>query len=256
MKQVYYKIQILLVILLSNICVAQTVNTGQMSVSPNTIFSTLYDFDNTETATFINDGDAYMFRNFNNNGTVDFTNGEQGTTHFEGNTIQQLTGNNISYFYNVIFNNASSTTASFELSSEISIDNEANFTMGIVKNDDFGGLMRFEDNGSSINVSNNSHVDGIVEKKGNVAFTYPIGDAQYYRFSAISAPLTTNDVYASKYFYENPDTNYPLENRPASIEEIDNTEYWTINQVLGSGEVAVTLSWHEDTTPCIINFRY
>ncbi|MCX2679832.1 gliding motility-associated C-terminal domain-containing protein [Galbibacter sp. EGI 63066] len=243
-----HKHLIVVPLLFQAVCMAQTVNVGELYVSPNTQFSTVSRFDNTPTGAFVNDGEAFIYSHFNNDGSVDFTPGEQGYIRFEGTAVQQLSGGNISYFYDVLFDNASSGVASFELSSEISIDNEADFTRGIVKDDDFGGLVVFENDATHVNVDDGSHVDGLVQKNGDKAFDYPIGDKQFFRYAAISAPDDGGDVFTGKYFYENPNPNYPLANNTGVIELIDDQEYWTITRDAGNSTVMLTLSWEEGTT--------
>lgn len=243
-----YFIAIIALLFVHGAVTAQTVNTGDLYVTPSTQFSTVGSFNNTATGTFINDGEAFIYAHFNNDGAVDFTPGKTGLTRFEGAAVQQLTGGKLSYFYDVFFNNASSPTASFELSSEISIDHEANFKKGIVKDDDFGGLVTFENNASHINTANASHVDGLVQKNGNKAFTYPIGDKQLFRYAAISAPDTSTDVFTAKYFYENPNALYPVASHAGVITLVDNQEYWSITRDGGKSAVFVTLSWDEATT--------
>ncbi len=227
---------------------SQTVNTGELYVTPNTQFSTVGEFQNLASGTFINDGEAFIYNHFSNEGTVDFTDGEEGLTRFQGTAVQQLSGGNISYFYDVLFDNTSSTTASFELSSEVSIGNEVNFREGIVKNDDFGGLMIFENNADHTGTYDGSHVDGQVQKDGDDTFQFPIGDGGFFRYATISAPDNTDDVFTAKYFFENPDTNYPLSNRTGVIELIDDQEYWIVTRDSGNSTVLLTLSWEEGTT--------
>ncbi|MBL4662977.1 MAG: gliding motility-associated C-terminal domain-containing protein [Flavobacteriaceae bacterium] len=233
-------------LLFIGVCKAQTTNTGEFYITTGTQFSTVSDFNNIVTATFVNDGEAFIYAHFNNNGVVDYT--DEGFTRFEGNAVQQLSGGTISYFYNVLFDNDNSDTASFELSSEISIGGEANFNEGIVKNNDFGGTIIFEDDATHTGVYDGSHVDGHVIKNGDDSFIYPIGDAQFFRYAAISTPDNTTDVFTAKYFFENPDTNYPLASRTGVIELIDNQEYWTITREGGNSDVLLTLSWEEGTT--------
>jgi gliding motility-associated-like protein len=232
--------------------IAQTANTGEMVVMPGTQFSTVGDFNNTNTASFINDGEAFIYANFNNEGVVDFTTTD-GYTRFQGSAVQQLSGGSISYFYDVLFDNVSSSTGSFELSSEISIDNEANFNEGIVKNDDFGGLVIFEDNANHTGVFDESHVDGVVKKNGDDSFIYPIGDAQLFRHAAISAPDDITDTFTAKYYFENPignivDGETPTSSVAGVITMIDMAEFWTVTNDAGSSDVLLTLSWDENTT--------
>jgi gliding motility-associated-like protein len=233
---------------------AQTVNIGELYVTPNTQFSTVGDFNNTSTASFINDGEAFIYANFNNEGVVDFTTTD-GYTRFQGSAVQQLSGGSISYFYDVLFDNVSSSTGSFELSSEISINNEANFNEGIVKNDDFGGLVIFEDNANHTGVFDESHVDGLVQKNGDDSFIYPIGDKQLFRYAAISAPDNLTDTFTAKYYFENPigttvNGETPTTSVAGVISLLDNAEFWTVTKDAGSSDILLTLTWEElSTTP-------
>ncbi|MDN3664355.1 hypothetical protein QWY92_02910 [Algibacter miyuki] len=61
--------------------VSQTSNTGVLTVSEGTVFSTVKRFDNQTSGTFYNDGDAYIYSHFNNEGIVDFY-GTTGLTRF------------------------------------------------------------------------------------------------------------------------------------------------------------------------------
>ncbi|WP_299114034.1 gliding motility-associated C-terminal domain-containing protein [uncultured Winogradskyella sp.] len=229
--------------------IAQTANTGELAILPNTQFSTVGDFNNT--GTFINDGEAFIYAHFTNNGTVDFASG--GLTRFQGEAVQQLAGGNISYFYNVLFDNVSSPTASFEVSGDMSIANEADFNNGIVNNDDFGGAIIFEDNATHTQVFDGSHVDGPVQKIGDDSFEFPIGDKQFFRYAAISAPDNTNDTFSGKYFFENPvgqtiNGETPTANAAGVITLLDTAEFWTITKDAGTSDVLLTLSWEEGST--------
>jgi len=184
---------------------------------------------------------------------VDFTNGEEGLTRFQGVAVQQLTGGNISYFYNVLFDNDASDTASFEVSSNLSIANEADFNEGIVKNDDFGGLVIFEDNAEHTGVFDGSHVDGKVQKNGDDNFTYPIGDKQLFRYAAISAPDNLADAFTAKYYFENPvgltiDGETPTASTEEVITLLDTAEFWTVSNDNGTSDILLTLSWEEGST--------
>ncbi len=227
---------------------AQVTNLGELVVTPGTQFSIVNDFNNTATATFINDGEAFIYAHFNNDGNVDFTSGESGYTRFEGTAVQQLSGGNISYFYDVLFSNGANDTASFELNSEISIENEANFYEGIVESSS-NGLVIFENNATHTNTYDRSHVNGEVQKNGNTDFEFPIGDKQLYRYAAISAPHSNSDIFTGKYYFENSNTTYPHANRTGIVELIDDAEYWTINRDSGNSAIMVTLSWNSATTP-------
>ncbi|EDM43313.1 hypothetical protein SCB49_01122 [unidentified eubacterium SCB49] len=243
-RQLFY----IVLFLLTTSLFAQTSNEGVVYVSPGTQFSTVEDFNNLSTASFINDGEAFIYAHFNNDGVVDFIE-DTGYTRFEGKAVQKISGGSTSYFYDVLFNNNISDVASFELSNELSVAGEADFDEGIVKNDDFGGLVVFETEATHTGVFDRSHVDGYVQKTGDKSFVYPIGDKGFYRFAAISAPDDLGDVFTSKYFLEPTNDSYPLENRTGILEAIDGAEHWTLTKEGGVTDVLLTLSWEDTTTP-------
>jgi len=247
MKVVLKTKTVLFLIVLPIVINAQTVNTGEIVVSEGTIMSTVADFNNTPTGDFINDGDVYVYANWNNDGSVDFLS-NTGLTRFISNSNQTISGSNFSYFYNVLYDNPSAQPA-FALSGDISIANEAEFNLGIVDNDNFGGEIAFEQNGIAISTSDDSHVDGTVTKNGDTDFTYPIGDRELYRFAAISAPNAETEVYTGKYFFESTDASYPTDNLGNNVVLVDEAEFWQIEQVDGDTQVLLTLSWSEATTP-------
>ena len=226
---------------------SQTVNTGQVVITSGTIFSTVADFNNTATGSFVNDGDAYIYGNWNNDGVVDFLE-PTGLTRYVGENTQLISGSEYSYLYNALFNNASAQPA-FNLSGAISVANESAYRLGIVDNDNFGGTFQFEQDAYHVFTSNDSHVDGAVEKVGDNPFEYPIGDAGYFRFAGISDPDTTTEVFSGKYFFESTNTNYPVDNVRDGITLIDGAEHWTIENTSATSEVLVTLSWNTNTTP-------
>jgi len=240
-----------LTLMLPGVMICQTTNIGDLVVSPGTIFSTVSDFKNLNTGSFINDGEAYIYAHFINDGLVDYSTGAEGYTRFQGDAVQQISGINRSYFYDVLFQNESSQTGSFELNSEIEIDNIADFNLGIVKNNGFGGLVIFADNAGYTGLSNESHVNGQVQKLGDDSFEFPIGDQQWFRFAAISAPNVNNAAFTAEYLYEDPSGAglRPFENRADIIEIINTDEYWSITNDFGPTDVLITLSWSANSTP-------
>lgn len=262
-------IKYLALILFFGVCsYAQTTNVGVVQVQPGTIFSTIGAFDNQATGTFTNDGESYFYSHFNNDGVVTFTTSSSGEryTRFEKHPTatvfaQQITGSNTSYFYDVLYNNDNGVVPTYALHSEISVANEADFNEGIVQDDVHGGLIIFEDDAVAVSVSDDSHVDGHVQKNGDDAFDFPVGDIKdgegYYRFAAISAPDNTAHEFTVKYFYENPigttaEGQTPSDNKEGNITLIDNTEFWTVVRDEGSSDILLTLSYSEVTTPAEI----
>ncbi|AFL80253.1 hypothetical protein Aeqsu_0746 [Aequorivita sublithincola DSM 14238] len=246
MKNTYLYISTLL--LLTFNMLAQTSNEGMLYVSDATKFSTVENFDNLETGSFYNDGEAFIYSHFNNDGTLDFYQ-NTGITRFIGTADQNICGSNTSYLYNAYFKN-SSNTVPFLLSGTLEINGTADFEDGIVDNDNFGGNFTFDTDANHINTSDYSHVDGPVNKLGNKQFTFPIGDEGYYRFGGISAPANVATNFEGKFYFENSNNLYSHNLRAGAIQEIDNQEYWTIEEkTAGNEDVLITLSYRDVTTP-------
>ncbi|NBL63580.1 T9SS type B sorting domain-containing protein [Flavobacterium sp. NST-5] len=234
--------------------IAQTTNIGEVTVMPNTIISTVAAFDNQATGTFVNDGEFYVYSHFNNDGLVSFTPGLISSfTRFQGTNNQLIDGSVPADFYDVFFNNPSNQPA-FQLAGEMRIFGTTDFFNGIVKNDDFGGLMVYQNTANHVNTDNDSHVDGYVQKNGNEQFTYPIGDGGYYRFAQIlpTSPNNSADKFTGKYFLENSNDLYPHQSRVGNLLRIDDQEYWTMDRTEGQTEIMLTLSWDQTTTPDFI----
>lgn len=255
MKKILTRCSLILV-LFGTKTVAQTTNSGEMSILPGTIVSTGFDFNNTIDGTLTNDGEFFVYANFNNDGLVTFTSGQNGYTRFQGTAVQTISGTSpaeFSKFYDVLFNNNTAQPA-FHLSGDISISGTSDFMQGIVKNDDFGGLMVYENQAGHFNTDNDSHVDGYVQKNGNEEFLYPIGDASFFRYAKIlpTSPNTSSDAFTGKYFFENSNPLYPHQSRIGNLSQIDDKEYWTMDKTNGDSEIMLTLSWDQATTPSFI----
>lgn len=231
-----------------NLAKGQTSNEGTLYVSENTKFSTVDRFDNLTSGSFYNDGDAFIYSDFNNDGVLDFIQ-NTGLTRFVGKSNQKISGSNVSYLYDVFFDNSSSPVP-FQLSGNIHISGETDFYRGVVDNDNFGGEITFNTDAYHINTSDESHVDGPVNKFGDKTFNFPIGDGGFYRYAGISAPTGATSVFEGKFYFENSNDLYAHELKAGVIEEIDNKEYWTITKESTSNEdMIITLSWRDVTTP-------
>lgn len=228
---------------------AQTANEGILHVNPFTVMSVLSDFDNKDTGDYENNGEVLFRGNFNNDGITTFNQSLSGYTRFEGFLSQDIKGKTPADFKNVFFNNTNAQPA-FRLYGDISIAGNADFYKGIVNSDDFGGAIFFGSEATHTNASNESHVDGMVIKEGDLDFIYPIGDGGYYRFAENSSSTDIHNSLSGHYFYENSNTLYPHSNRKNVIELIDDREYWIIEKAQSNSDVMITLSWDEhETTP-------
>src|SRR5690554_4096295 len=94
-KKVMKKTVISITLLLPLLTTAQTVNTGELSVSPGTEVSTYFDFHNRESGRVLNDGYFYFYDDYNNDGIFGYTlDTSTGYVIFEGKQsgIQQISG--------------------------------------------------------------------------------------------------------------------------------------------------------------------
>ncbi|WGH75482.1 gliding motility-associated C-terminal domain-containing protein [Tenacibaculum tangerinum] len=226
----------------------QTVNTGNIVVKSATQFSVVDDFTNNSGAEFINDGESFFYSDFTNNGVVDYIAG--GLTRMEGMNQQLITSPVPSYFFNLLFNNSSGLEKAIDLSGTIEVTQEVDFTEGIVNTIDNDGLFIIQNGGFVSNTSDLSFVDGFITKEGNSNFTFPIGDAMFYRYAGISSPAFTSALYKSRYVYKDPENPYPAEFRIGNIILMNEDEYWLLDNNQENETLDVTLSWDESkTTP-------
>ncbi|MCX2838496.1 gliding motility-associated C-terminal domain-containing protein [Salinimicrobium sp. MT39] len=226
---------------------AQTTNLGTLYVNVNTQFSVVNNFNNADAGEFYNDGETFIYRNFNNDGIINYYE-NTGLIRFLGAANQEISGSQESYFYNTEFNNQSQLSP-FHLSGDITIEGESSFLYGIIDNDNYGGSLFFGENSSHINTSNNSHVDGRVGHYGAEDFIFPIGDGGFYRYAGTSELSNEASIIESKYILENSDALYPHHLRPDFVELINDQEYWIIENTGNTEDTFITLSWNENTTP-------
>lgn len=250
MKNIKHNTLLLSGLLILSISIkAQTVNIGELYISPFTQISSLGALDNKATGDLVNDGEFYTYSDYNNDGLVTFSTGT--TTGL--NVLKGLFGNQkISgimpiHWYSVEFDNGIKQPA-FLLSNDIDVNGTVNFNKGIIDNKTSDGTFIFENKSNFINVSDISYVNGPVQKNGDEVFIYPIGDKNKYRFAQISAPEQIISSLRCAYINENSNLQYPHSNKSETIGVINNQEYWLLDQSSGTSNIILTLSWDENST--------
>jgi len=118
---------------------AAFVNQGKLSVATGGVIATLYSFDNQKDAQATNDGTAYYYRDFNNDGNYTFTSTKKGSTavftRYENEQgAQTISGSAMSDFYDVELNNKTPKVA-FDLQNNMDVFGTMNFQEGIIKVD-------------------------------------------------------------------------------------------------------------------------
>jgi gliding motility-associated-like protein len=234
---------------------AQTVNKGTLKVGANTDLAVYMDYENQASGNFINDGHVYVFQNWRNDGIVTYSNSGSGTTFFAGTQQQLIEGSKQSDFQNVVFNNLSSLVP-FNLTTVISVGKNSDFQNGIINafydqtNPFYAkSKMIFLENANHTSTGDQSFVDGRVEKKGNEAFQFPVGNELFFRPSEQGASSSLSNVYTTQYYYQNSDVLYPHNSKEESIVTINSKEYWNITQDEGSENIVLSLTLDHDTTP-------
>ncbi|MGS2764541.1 gliding motility-associated C-terminal domain-containing protein [Sinomicrobium sp. M5D2P9] len=243
-------ISVLTVLHVASYVCGQTVNTGALTIAPDTQVSTLGDFDNRAGGDMINDGEFFVYGHFKNDGLLSFSPGQAtGLVRFEGMYgAQDISGEGLSEFFGVRFDNPA-TQPAFRLSGDITVNGNAQFVDGIVYNRSGGGLVDFGPEASHEQVSDRSFVDGQVRKTGDAPFDYPVGNGGYYRGASASGLSDIEGYFTSNYTLENSDARHSHFNKEERIVFIDNEEYWEINRTGGTSDMVLSLTWHEETTP-------
>lgn len=247
------------------------VNHGVMTVTSGTVVSIIYDFSNATKGNITNDGVTYFYRDFNNDGSYIISpkakTGKAVFMRYGGESgVQTLSGDAFTEFYNVEFNNSESEKA-FDLKNNVDVYGTIDFTDGIVqvdsvlnpKTDLSRGMLSFHKGAKAVSTSNRSHVEGEVEKIGNDAFTFPIGDKGLYRPAKITAPKNSKDAFVGKYMLGDKAFFKAHNATSGVINLLNDNEYWIIEKgkkeetqkkgTADNGDIMLTLSWDEQTTP-------
>jgi gliding motility-associated-like protein len=227
---------------------AQTVNLGDLSISNNTSFVTVSNFDNKPTGDFLIDGSFIVYADFNNDGLVTYSNSSKGKTFFIGSAVQIIKGQEIPHFQNIVFDNTSALVP-FDLSTSIEIGSNAQFKNGIIDAASHNSKMIFGPNAFHSDASNMSFVDGKVENLGDLDFEFPIGDNFYFRPSYHDKGTNANNIYTTQYFFENTGPLHPYTSKEETILSIDEAEYWNVTQDQGSEKIVLSLTLDSHTTP-------
>lgn len=228
---------------------AQLVNKETVKVNNGTILSVYMDYDNAPSGNFINDGEVYIFENWLNEGLVDFNADKaDGKTFFTGKQEQKISGTGVSNFQNLVFDNAA-TLAPFQLATDITVNTNVDFLVGVVDADGYNGKMIFNENAFHSNASDLSFVHGQVENKGDLPFEFPVGDDIFFRPSYSGQGTAINNIYTTQYYFQNSGNIYSHDKKQKGIQLINNAEYWEVTQNDGTDKIILSLSLDSSSTP-------
>lgn len=228
---------------------AQFYNKGDVAVQDKTILSVYEDYENDNSGDFTNDGEVYIYKNWLNNGIVNFTPARVGKTFFHGTADQLIEGTKQSNFQNVEFNN-SSDAIPFYLGTTIAVNTKAEFIKGIIDGIALpDALVVFNENAIHEKTGDQSFVDGKVQKTGKAAFEFPVGNELFFRPSYHAKNNLENNTYTTQYFYKNSNSQHSHSQREKEIQLINNKEYWTVTKTKESENVILSLTLDSKTTP-------
>lgn len=226
-------------------------NKGVFYISPKGLLTTKANFINKESGVYTNDGEVLMEGSFNNEGVTGFTPSFDGYTRFQGiRESQVIDGAVRSNFKHVLFDNSTEIEDySFLLLGDMFISGEANFHRGIIDNSSYGGSMTFDQDGFSFGTSDRSYVNGEVYKLGDNSFIFPIGKERMYRPGGIIQLGELPTSFGAEYHAFNSNNQYSHTLYEYNILEINDQEYWTIEEFTTTGEVMIHLTWDDRITP-------
>ncbi len=178
------------------------------------------------------------------------TSGGTSTLIINGTLNQNIIGTGIvnqSRLPNTVIFNKPSAGAYISGGVPFHFYNSVVFTQGILYST-AAQLAYFYSGSTAIGANTLSYVNGPVRKRGNTAFTFPIGKSNFYAPISISAPSNITHVFTAEYFNQNPNPSYNVSLKDVSLNNVSTCEYWMLNQNTGASNVSVTPTW--DTRSC------
>lgn len=198
----------------------QIVVSGNIYVAPGTNVSILGDFTNN--GVYVDSG---------------------AMIYFSGTGTQIINGDSVTTLNNVTINNTSAT--GIVLGNDLIISGSLTLTDGYI-NTSTSNILTLLDNATSTSGSIISFVNGPMNKKGNDAFTFPIGKSSNYQPAAISAPSSDTSVFRAEYFFSAPQIAFGS-TFDTTMDHISGNEYWIIDRTAGNSSAFVTIGWNSNS---------
>jgi gliding motility-associated-like protein len=218
-------------------------------VSKNEVLTVKGEFDNSTNGKVFNQGEIHFFDNFSNDGDFMFLDSAIASkvffTQSDGSSGDvKVKGGGITSFSDVFFD-----TNGIDLQNNIGISGKATFERGnVVVNTPLSGAITFLDGAVIAKVRDESHVVGWADKEGKSELKMPVGDGTYYRPITLGEGKGVKDIFQSQYKKVNPLIGREHTERNA-IREINNAEYWEVENKGSNKTVILSLSWDDRTTP-------
>ena len=150
-------------------------------------------------------------------------------------------------YQNVIINNTFATSPQVTMEGRATVNGNITFTDGIVRST-AANVLVLVDGSDALTESDDSHVDGPVEKVGNDAFDFPVGDDGQLQAISISAPAIITDVFTAQYLEVDPNPTFSDASIAPTLNRVSSCEYWTLDRTNGTSNVQVTINY--DVNSC------
>jgi hypothetical protein len=163
-----------------------------------------------------------------------------GTVLFSGSANQVIGGSVASTLSNLEISNTG--PSGVQLNQDLTVTGTLTLTEGFLTTSTTNILSMAS--GSSVSgVSNESFVNGPMEKVGSTNFTFPVGKDAVYRPIGIST-LGSSGTYRAEYFHASANGTYNLSQKDGSLDHVGAGEYWQLQRMAGPSTSAfITLSW-------------
>ena len=206
---------------------AQVYNNGaELFVSEGAVVS--FNTDVVNEGKITNNGKIHFQKSFDN---LSFLK-SSGTIVFDGNALQVLKGSKELSFGQLVLDN------DLRLESPLRIDGALSFRRGVIESSAQSPLI-FSAGGRYDGASDFSHVKGVVNKEGNEAFEFPLGDGSNYRSFRVAGNNTDQTLTAS-YSYRSPLSI--SEQVSENVDAINQNEYWTLKSESTKSSAKVSLA--------------
>lgn len=177
----------------------------------------------------------------NNSGGANVFLNSAGSIVFNGTSEQILGGTAATTFYDLEIDN-STVGGGVTVNKAATIQNTLTLTDGFFRTS-AGNQLIMSAGSTASSGSNASYVDGPMQKIGNTAFSFPLGNGGVWARLTIGAP-SSSSAFEARYYYSSYSNTSSLSATPTPLlNNVSTIEYWTLERVSGTGKVTVQLHW-------------
>ena len=179
--------------------------------------------------------------NWTDNGT--FTGGT-GLVLFNGSSNQTLTGHGSGENFTQLSENK--VTGNLILGGAVNVTGVLNLIQGPLVTTSTN-ILKLTITASVTGGSDLAYISGPIDKTGNTAFVFPLGNTTLstgaFHPLAITAPSSITDEFIAQYFPTAQGFGSPV---VSTLDRVSSCEYWTLAHPTGSSPVNITLNWNSN----------